>query len=107
MIRPLDKCLIDAACRYYAVEVDFFRVKKKDGFTVRRRVLFWLLVNDASMDYSAIAREFGYSRVSMSDGVRTLDFQRGMMSAIARDIENIRKLASDEPGKGQTILDQR
>jgi len=95
-VRPLDKLLIEAACKYYDIEQSFFRIKKKDGNTPRRRVLFWLLANDACMDYSTIAREFGYSRMSICDGVKTIDFQKGMINTIARDIDNIRKIADCE-----------
>ncbi len=94
--RPLDKRLLEAACTYYEVDEPFFKTKKKDGNTDKRRVLFWLLYHECNMDYGVIANRFGYSRVSIWDSVKKIDFTKGIFGNIARDMENIKRLAGHE-----------
>lgn len=94
MEAPLYKKLHAAACTYFNVTDDFFRLKLKDGHTDRRRVLFWLLWNECNMDYGSIARMYGFSRVSMRAGINIIDFKRAVFSHIARDIDAIRKLCN-------------
>lgn len=95
-MKPLDKLLEEAACQYYEVGVEFFKLKKKDGNTDKRRVLFWLLNNDANMQFASIAARYEYRQVSISEGIKLLEFRRTTITTIARDIENIRKLALDK-----------
>ena len=93
IIKTLDIVLEENACTYYGVTPDFFRIKAHDSLTDRRRVLFWLLYTEASMNYRQIARRYGYSHSSIAEGVKKIDFRRDVITNISRDIKNILRLS--------------
>ena len=94
LAKPLDRRLEDAACIYFEVTPDFFRVKKKEG-TDRRRVLFWLLKTDTQMSVTEMSHRYGISKSSLSEGIDKLEFTKNHFRTIACDIENIRKIAAN------------
>lgn len=92
--QPMAEALEQAACEYYNVTPDFFRVKLKDGNTNRRRVLFWLLVDVANLYCNQVAKRYGYRRSSIYEGVKVIDGQRSVEQSIARDIAKIKEMVN-------------
>ena len=99
--RPLDARLEDAACKYYSAKPAFFRVKGKRFIsdTQKRWILFFLLYKDCEMDTRSIARRFGFSRNSIDDAVKKIDFRKDVFTSVSREIEDIRRLAGDPDAK--------
>ena len=95
-LQPLEILLESAACQYYRVTPAFFTKKGKDGYTDKRRILFYLLYKDCEMTSRAIARRYNYAASSINLAIEIITFRQNISNAIAADIRNIRKLITEK-----------
>lgn len=98
--KPIDRRLEDAACIYWDVAPEFFRLKSKDmTATDRRRTLYLLLREDAQLGDAAIAERYGHAQSTIQEGLELFSFQMRNTRRISDDMKQIRAIAANLDAK--------
>lgn len=93
--KPIEERLVNAGCIYWEVAEDFFKIKKKNGDTEKRHVLFYLLHIEGGMSKGDIAAMFSLHRSSIDDAVDNIAVRQKIHPHIARMINNILAIAAN------------
>lgn len=91
--KPMDKRLMDAACIYWEVSEDFFKVKKRDADTQKRHIFFYMLKEHADLQPAYMAAEFGWHKSSIYEAIETIETTKNIYPTIARSMRDILKIA--------------
>lgn len=93
--KPYEERLLDAACIYWEVTENFFKIKNKDGDTEKRQVLFYLMKTEANMELGKIATMFDRQKPSIFEACENIDTRKNINLTIAHAIRDIKQIATN------------
>lgn len=91
--KPLEERILDAACIFWEVSRELFKMKSKDTDTQKRHILFYMLKEYAELQPTAIAAQFGLHKSSVYEAIETISSTKTIYPTIARSIKEILKIA--------------
>lgn len=94
--KPFEQRIIDAACIYWDVPVEYFikcGLKGSCQAVYRRRVLFYLTKENTMYGIKDIGRKYSVSYTQVYKGILEIESQKAVYRQVAEDVREIRNLA--------------